>query len=888
MTPTRSSRDRQRPFWYLRRRRAQLQADVDEELRVHLEMRTDELVRQGMSREAAAGEARRQFGDLDYTRRYCLEQGTRKETRMSRRLDFSELHQDLRYSVRAFARKPGFALVAILTLALGIGANTAIFSLINGVLMRPVATPNPERLVVIREDLPGLNLLDTPLSPPEILDLSARTDLFTNVTGYQPFAWNLSGSDGGVRVEGAVTVGDFFEVFAVRPYLGTLYTSEHSRNGQHQVVVFSYGAWQTYAGGDPRIIGQTVQLDGVPRVVVGVLPPSFQYPRNAQVYKPANLPPQALRMRGTLSMTAVARLRDRVTLTQLASQLGTEATRWNEQYGGGKALFARPFAEYHAGRLRRVLFVLMGAVVMVLMIACANVGNLQLVRTVSRARELAVRSALGAGKGRILRQLLVESGVLALVGGGLGLSLGALLLRALVRWDASQVIGVGAVRLDGRVLGFTALVSILAALAFGTLPALRAMRTDLQRTLRDEGRGTMGSIGRARLLRGSVVVQIALALVLLTGAGLLIRSLDRLLDSDIGFVSADLVAAQVALPGVKYDSVSKQSAFYATVLERLRTMPGVTAASIAWALPFSTQTGDSNPLEIVGRAPRPGDPAMHAEYRVVDGDYFRTMGIPLLRGRTFEPSDDMTSAAGTVIVIDDLLARQFFPGEDPIGRRIRHGRGEGTVIGVVGSISQRQVDEPRQKAVSYYHFRQTRSVLMAIVVRSARDLGAVAQMIRASVHESDPELPVYDIATMEKRVDSSLGDRRLAVAALAGFAGLSVLLAVLGLYAVLSHTTERRKPEMGVRMAVGASPGQVLRLVMRDGLLLSSLGILFGLAAAVILTRLMEGMLFGVGARDPLTLVVSTALIAGVTVLGTTLPAWRAARVNPLTAMRSE
>jgi putative ABC transport system permease protein len=803
------------------------------------------------------------------------------------RLLADELRQDLRYSLRQLTRSPGFTVVATLTLAAGIGANTAIFSAINSVLLRPVATPDPERLVVIRENLPGLNLLNVELSPPEVIDLAARTDVFESFGAYRPAAWNLTGSGAPVRVEGAITLGQFFDVFRVRPYLGRLYTAENSTNGNFQVVVLGYRAWRQYASGDPSIVGRTIQLDGQVREVVGVLPPEFQYPRNADIYLPFNLTPQSLQRRGTLIMVALARLQPGVTHDQLADQLKAEAIRWNEQHHGGKVLYGVSLADYLAGRLRLVLLVLMGAVVFVLLVTCANVGSLQLVRTAARAREVAVRAALGAGRGRLIRQLLVESAVLAVLGGAVGLWLGTVTLHVLTQWDAARQQALDRVRLDSMVLAFTALVSTLAAVMFGTIPALRVTRVELQGVLRDAARGAAGSLRRSRLLRGSVVLQIALALVLLIGSGLMIRTLGQLLSTDIGFTTERAIAAQVSLPPSKYNNVPKQARFYTAVLERLRAMPGIAAASVAWALPFSDQIGDSSPFEIVGRPTKPGEPQPHAEYRVVDGEYFRTMGIPLRRGRTFNTTDDWQSPAGPVALIDERFATQFFPGDDPVGREIVHGRGRARIIGVVGSVDHRQIGEPR-KAVSYYHFRQTWSGWMAIVVRSSLDAATVGTMIRTSVREVDPELPVYDLATMEQRVQRSLGDRRLAVAALGGFAGLSLLLAMLGVYGVMRYSTGQRTQEIGIRIALGASGREVVAMVLRDGMMMAGAGILIGIVAALALARLMRGMLFGIGTHDPVTFAAVTVIVAAVSLLATLLPARHAARLEPLVALRSE
>lgn len=388
-------------------------------------------------------------------------------------------------------------------------------------------------------------------------------------------------------------------------------------------------------------------------------------------------------------------------------------------------------------------------------------------------------------------------------------------------------------------------------------------------------------------LRGTVVVQIALALVLLIGSGLMIRSVGQLLATDIGFITERVIAAQVSLPPSKYNNVPKQVGFYSAVLERLRAKPGVAAASVGWALPFSDQIADSSTFEIVGRPMNSGEPERHAEYRVVDSDYFRTMGIPLLRGRTFEASDDWQSPSGPVVMIDERFATQFFPGEDPVGREIVHGRGRARIIGVVGSVYHRQIGEPR-KAVSYYYFRQTWSGWMAIVVRSSLDVAAVGTMMRTSVREVDPELPVYDVATMDQRLQRSLGDRRLAVLALSGFAGVSLLLAMLGVCGVMRYSTSQRTQEIGIRIALGASRRGLVAMVLRDGMMMAGIGILIGIGAALALARLMQGMLFGVGAHDSITFAAVTVMVAVVALLATLLPARHAARIEPVVALRSE
>jgi len=534
-----------------------------------------------------------------------------------------------------------------------------------------------------------------------------------------------------------------------------------------------------------------------------------------------------------------------------------------------------------------VLLVLSGAVAFVLLIACANVGSLQLVRAAARAREIALRSALGAGPQRIVRQLLVESLILALAGGALGLCLGVLTLELLARWDPTQQHALDNVRLDRTVLIFTAVVSMAAAVVFGTLPALRAARIDLQRALAEGGRRTAGSLGPSRLLHASVVVQVALALVLLLGSGLMIRTLGHLLDTSPGFNAGRLVTAQVALPGSRYASVPSQTAFYDALLERLRAVPGIEGATLVWALPFSTQIRDSSPFEIAGRPTREGEPQRHAEYRVVDGDYFRTMGIPVLRGRTFDARDAFGSPGGQVALIDETFASQFFPKEDPVGQEIQHARGPARVIGVVGRVHHGEIGEPA-KALAYYHFRQTWSAQMALVVRTSLEPTAAATLLRSTVREIDPGLPLYGVATMEQRIQYSLGNRRLAMVALAGFSALALLLATLGVYGVVAYRTAQRTGEIGLRMALGATRGQVLHLIVRQGMRMTTLGVVIGLGAALALTRLIEGILYGVSARDPLTFALVTSLLAVAALAATLVPARHAARVDPALTLRSD
>ena len=797
--------------------------------------------------------------------------------------------QDFRYALRQVRRNPAFTAVAVVTLALGIGANTAIFSAVRGILLRPLPTPGLDRVLVVRQDLPDLALTSANLAPPEVEELGARTEVFESVAGFSTNQWNLTGAGEPVRVSAALTMGDFFGILGVKPHLGRLYTPEASTSGEHEVVVLSYAAWQQLTGGSPAIVGSTVELDGAAREVIGVLPPGFGYPRGAQVYKPFNYTPSWRNRRGTLNMTALVRLRPGVTREQAAARLAAESARWNEAYHAGAKtgtrLFAVPLVEYMAGPLRPILFVLTGAVALVLLLACANVASLQLVRASGRSREMAVRTAIGAGRGRIFRQCLIESLVLAVTGGVLGLALGRLALALLARWDPAQQQALEGVRLDGPVLAFALVLSVLAAVVSGVAPAVRATRVEPQVALRQAGAGTAADPARNRFLAASVVVQVALALVLLVGSGLMIRSLTGLIRTDPGFRPDGVMTAQVALPDSRYPDVERQAAFLDALVERLRGTPGIEAAAVGWPLPFSDQLRDSAPFTLPGRAARTGGPELHAEYRVVSADYFRTLGIPLLRGRTFGASE--RAGAPMAVLVDETFAQRFFPGEDPVGREIEHAMGPATIVGVVGSVHDAEIGAPGEPT-TYYHHAQAQIPWMAIAVRTSLPSAPAAEAIRAAVREGDPQLPVYDVAAMEARIRHSLGGRRLAAAGLGAFAGVSLLLAVLGLYGLMRYSTRQRTREIGIRMALGARSRDVVRSVVRRGLVLVAAGLALGLGGALLLTRLIAGLLYGVRPTDPATILSVAALLLATGFAASWLAARRAARVDPIVALRAE
>jgi putative ABC transport system permease protein len=793
---------------------------------------------------------------------------------------------DLRHAARKLARTPGFVAVAVLTLALGIGANTAVFSLVNAVLFRPLPTEGLDRLVVIKEDLPDLNLFQVDLAPAEVVDLADRRDVFQAVTGFRQGDRTLTGYGDPARIAAVATLGDFGGVFGVRPHLGSFYGAEQSVDGPTEVAVIGYGLWQRLSGGDPGFLGTTIELNGVPHEVIGVMPPEFRYPRGVQVWTPFAYTAQWHQNRGSLFKTTVARLHPGVTPDQLTAQLDVEVSRWNEAYhpgGSGKVLTTTGFIEFLAGPLRLILMVLMGAVVFVLLIAAANVGSLQLVRASGRGRELAVHSALGAGRGRIARRLFFESTILAVAGGAGGLLVGVLTLRLFERWGPAQAMYLSEIPLDTTVLLFTGAVALLTAIAFGTLPALRASRVQPQEALRESGRGASAGVRRHRLLQASVITQVALALVLLLGSGLMIRTLSGLLAADPGFEGQDVLTGHVSIPAAMYD-VPGRIAFFDALLERVRSLPGVEYAALAWGLPFTGHL-DSSSFDIVGRPSRPGEPERHHEARIVSGDYFRTLGIPLLGGRSFD--DTERSGQPGVVVIDETFAEQFFPGEDPVGQEIAGYTGErATIIGVVGRIDRSELGEA-PKATGYYSYRQLPwGTLRSVAVRTDQPVGAMTAMLRSTVAELDPSVPLYDVQTMRGRLEQTLGPRRLAMLALGVFAALSLLLATLGVYGLMRYTTNERTREISIRMALGAERRDVLVMVLRQAAVLVAAGLAIGMAAALLVTRAMQGILYGVTASDPVTFIAAGVLLAAAGLLSSYLPARRAAGVDPMISLK--
>ena len=636
-----------------------------------------------------------------------------------------DLQRDVRYAVRGLMARPLVAAIIIVTLALGIGANTAMFSVVGAVLLHPLPVAWVDRLVVLQDDFSGLDLHHGPVSVGEALDLFQRTDLFQSAAAFEQSDLNFAGTGEPRRVAAVYTLGDFFSVFGGQPYIGSAYRPTDSENGHDHVVVLSYAFWQELTGGDPGVIGRTVRLDDASYEIVGVLGPEFRYPRTAQLYVPLRVTPNLLTpdQRGSLVLTAIARMRSGVTAERVRGQLGVEAERWHQQWGHdvypaeiGHSLAMQPFVQYLAGELQPILLVLTGAVAFVLLIACANVASLQLVRGIRRARAFAIRTALGADRWQLLRHLLAENAVLAVSGGVLGLGLGGLVISLITHSDADALVMLQGARLDPTVLAFTGVITVLTVLLFGVVPALRTARVDASSVLGGpRGSGTSMGPRTNQFLRGIAVTQVALALVLLLGSALLVRSLSNLLATDAGFRPDHVMTMEIAVDGSRYSTPASRLAIHDALVERLESIPDVQFAGTAYGLPF-TEGGTSSPFRVIGRSPVTGSRKPHANMWFVGGDYFRTMEIQLVSGRTFTPAD--VDGAQSVSVIDEALAKQFFPNEDPIGKEINQGP-TSTIIGVVRSVKKADLGAA-DKAAIYYPYSQSSWAIgtMAVAIRT--------------------------------------------------------------------------------------------------------------------------------------------------------------------------
>ena len=799
------------------------------------------------------------------------------------------LWQDLWYGLRMLRKSRALTGVAVLALALGMGANSAIFSLVDAVLLRPLPFQDFGRLMAVWESNLQLGLHKALTSAPTFLDFRNQNTVFEGMAAYQATSLTLTGKDEPERVPGLRVSRELFPVLGVRPAWGRDFTPAEMQAGGAGAVIVSHGFWKRRFGADAAMLGQPLTLDGKSFTVAGIMPPGFEFPdRNVELWAPLVFSADELAMRGYHSLSVIARLKPGVTSRNAYVELNGIATRLARQYpvtNRGWTVDLLPLREFQVRDIRSALLVLFGAVGFVLLIACASTANLLLARNAVRAREIAVRTALGAGRARLLRQLLTESLLLSVLSGGVGLALTPWFVRLLLWLSPPDLVLPEQVRVDPRVLGFTLAVSLLTGLVFGVIPALQGSRTELSEFLKEGSRSATGSVRRHRLRNILVVSEVAFALVLLVGAGLMLRSFQRLQAVDPGFRPDHLLTVQVSLPDSKYPQGWQRAAFYQALLERVSTLPGVRSAAATDCLPMVSDFGRQFSIE--GRpAPAPGE-APTAHFRTVTPEYFRTMQIRLRQGRHFSEQDH-AQAPGVAIVNEDL-ARRYWPNQDPLGQRISLGKQDSaprrTIVGVVAGVRHHYLDAPvpAEMYVPYFQWPQASATL---VVRTVSDPVRMAGAIRTQVRAVDKDQPLGAVRTMERVVSESVAPRRAVVVLLSAFSSLALILAGVGIYGVVSYSVAQRRHEIGIRLALGAQPREVLRLMLRQGLVLCLGGVALGALAALGLTRLLAGLLFGVSATDPWTFAAVTLFLIGVALLASYLPARAATRVDPIQTLR--
>jgi predicted permease len=816
------------------------------------------------------------------------------------------LWQDLRYGARMLRRNPGFAAVAIVTLAIGIGANVVIFSLVNGVLLKPLPFPDSGRVVTIWETDANRNITRGTASAAEFLDWRDMNHVFQELSASRAVYFTLTGNGEPEQVWGFQVPGNFFRMLRVSPILGRDFTSEDEQPGHEQVVILGYGLWQRHYGGDPSIVGKSILVDEKPFTVIGILPRNFSLYGTApefEMWKPFAFR-RAQLDREDHELVVFARLRDGVTLPQANAEMVTILEQLKKQYPGVDQKNGVRVVGFHAelvNALRPGLLLLLAAVAFVLLIACANVANLMLARAAVREREIAIRTSMGAGRRRILRQLLTESAFLALVGAASGVLLaygGLHVLRAAVpSGGRGQVPHPEWLAIDGTVLAFTVGIAVLAAVLFGLAPATQISRSRLYESLKEGSRGSTSG-RRSQIARSVLVVsEVAFSLMLLVGAGLLVRSFVLMMSEPLGFDPENLLTMQVFLPESHYPQPANLQNFYQAVGDRTAALPGVKSATAVNYLPLTGWSGFCD-FDIAGRAMPPSGEHFTAQYRTADWRYLRTMGIPIEQGRDFASSDGPDSQA--VALINEALAHRYWPNEDPVGQQIRlifpaqlrpwdaipH-QGPVTIVGVVGDTRDWAWSEPKI-AQLYLPDTQNPSRIMHLVVRSTGDPTQLTSAVRHAVESVDPNQPVTDVKTMDDYLGVVLAQRRLNMTLLAFFAIVSALLAAIGIYGVMGYAVTQRSHEIGIRMALGAEPRDVLRMIVGDGMKLTGVGLSLGLLGSLLVMKYLESQLYGIKARDPLTFAGVAAGLALVALAACYFPARRATKVDPLVALRYE
>jgi putative ABC transport system permease protein len=823
--------------------------------------------------------------------------------------------QDIRYGFRTLGRAPGFTTVVVIVLALGIGANTAIFTVVNAVLLRSLPYPDSDQLVMLWETNPRFQIgIDTlPVTAGDFVDWKEQNDVFEHVSAFGARRFNLTGGGEPEQIGGVSVSANFFRLMGLEPtssaqpsgamHAGRAFRDEDEKPGASRVVVISYALWQRRFGGQLDVIGKTLTLDGESYTVIGVAPERFQFPRarempyfvgaatQTDLWKPMTLSDDFInKKRSDHQLCVIARLKPGVTseraqtvMTAIAGRLEESLPDSNQGVGSRVV----PLAEQVTGNVKPALLVLMSAVALVLLIACANIANLMLARASARQKEFAIRTALGASRGRIVRQLLTEALLLSLTSALLGTLLSLWGVKAMLSLFGENLPRVHEISVDVRVLGFTVAIALLTSVLFGLTPALQASKLNINESLKEGSRGVSGGARHNRVRSALVVAEVALSLVLLIGAGLMIKSLAGLLNVDPGFKSDNTLTMRIALPGSKYPTANRQIAFFQEVVHRVEALAGVQSAGLISSAPLSGGVYAGG-FSIEGRTT--DDDSLAADRRMISPEYFNAMGIPLIKGRYFTERDEQTSTG--VAIVSESWARRFLPDEDPIAKRIKLGGRDSSrpwlsIVGIAGDVRDTAVESDAKPCV-YLPYPQFPSSTMSVVVRAGFDPRPLIPAIRDEVWAIDKDQPVTDIKTMDQYVADSVSPRRLNALLLGGFASLALVLASVGIYGVMAYSVTQRVHEIGIRMALGAQKADVLRLVIGQGLTLTLIGMAIGSSAAVALMRTMKSMLFGVSATDPLTYSGVVVLLGGVALLACWLPARRAAKVDPMVALRCE
>ena len=871
---------------------------IRRELLFHLDRLTEQFRAQGMSRRQARRAALRRFGQVGHIEQELATVNGIREVQYkgdgTMKGLINDLGQDVRFGLRTLRKSPGFTTVAVLTLALGIGANTAIFSAVNGILLHPFPYKDPDRIVTIwqRNLEQGAERVSPQVSSGDFLDWQERSQSFAAMSLLRPYGFDFHGGQEPEDIGAWLVTKGFFQVFGVNPMLGRSFTPEEYADDSQNVAVFTYSLWQRLFGGDPDLIGKSVELQGQMFIVLGIMPPGFRAPDGMEILAPRAFSERMRRDRTSAYHKAVARLKPGVTLERAQTEMEMISAQLEHDYpetNAGVTVSLITLPEMIVGPVRPLLLMLLASVAAVLLIACANVANLLLARGVDRNREFALRAALGAPRSRLVRQLLAESLLLALLGGALGIWVayaGVQTFLALIPQSTPRLEYVG---MDVSVLGFALGISGLTALLFGLTPAIQLTKADLQASLKEGGQAAGKGSGHSGVRNALVVAEVALAFVLLVGAGLLLRSFASLMSVELGFASEKLLALQVFAYGPKYSTGQEQVQFFEQTIENIAAQPGVTSAAAASFLPFlEAHIGMESPMEILGRSQQdlPG-----VYVTVASSGYFRTMGIPLLEGRSFTRQD--RAGGHAVAIVNKSLADRHWAGRSPVGAKIRlpdyHDQQieELEIVGVVGDVRQGGL---RGSAVPevILPLDQNPFGSMTLVVRTSIDAAPILQSAKAAVWEIDPKMAFYDDGVMDTLIVTSVADSRFQAYLLGGFAGLALSLAAAGIYGVISLLARQRTREIGIRIALGAGRVDILRLVVGKGLGLASAGLAIGLAGAYLLTRFLERFLFGIAPTDPITIAGVSLLLLLVAVVACWVPARRAAKVDPMVALRYE